>query len=159
MSKEKIIVLVDDDEDALEQLGIILKSAGYGVRTATSREEAEELLLSVHPDLAILDLMMEHMDSGIVLCHTLKKLYPGLPVILLTAVTSATGLDLKPAGAAWEIVIPDKYRVGHEQHFAQVTEKFLRFLADGNMPGWEVPNMLAKYYTSTEAYRLSHRPR
>ena len=69
------------------------------------------------------------------------------------------GLDLKPAGAAWEIVIPDKYRVGHEQHFAQVTEKFLRFLADGDMPDWEVPNMLAKYYTTTEAYRLSHRQR
>jgi hypothetical protein len=69
------------------------------------------------------------------------------------------GLDLKQAGAAWEIIIPDKYRVGHEQHFAQVTEKYLRFLADGNMPGWEVPNMIAKYYTTTEAYRLSHRSR
>jgi predicted dehydrogenase len=68
-----------------------------------------------------------------------------------------TGLELRPAGAAWEIIIPDKYRVGHEQHFAQVTEKFLRFLSDGSMPGWEVPNMLAKYYTTTEAYRLSHR--
>ena len=67
------------------------------------------------------------------------------------------GLELKPAGAAWEIIIPDKYRVGHEQHFAQVTEKFLRFLAEGKMPDWEVPNMLAKYYTTTEAYRLSHR--
>ena len=67
------------------------------------------------------------------------------------------GLDVKPTGAAWEIIIPDKYRVGHEQHFAQVTEKFLRFLAEGNMPGWEVPNMIAKYYTTTEAYRLSHR--
>jgi hypothetical protein len=80
---------------------------------------------------------------------------------LRTAVTKldATwpGLDLKRAGAAWEVVIPDKYRVGHEQHFAQVTEKFLRFLADGNMPAWEVPNMIAKYYTTTEAYRLSHR--
>jgi CheY-like chemotaxis protein len=97
MSKEKIIVLVDDDEDALEQLGLVIKAAGYGVRTATSCAAAEELLLSVRPDLAILDLMMENMDSGIVLCHTLKKLYPGLPVILLTAVTSATGLDLKPA--------------------------------------------------------------
>ena len=27
------------------------------------------------------------------------------------------GLDLKPAGASWEIVIPDKYRVGHEATF------------------------------------------
>ncbi len=49
--------------------------------------------------------------------------------------------------------------MGHEQHFAQVTEKFLRFLAEGNMPAWEVPDMLAKYYTTTEAYRLSHRAR
>jgi hypothetical protein len=36
-----------------------------------------------------------------------------------------------------------------------VTERFLRFLAEGKMPAWEVPNMLAKYYTTTEAYRLS----
>ncbi len=82
---------------------------------------------------------------------------------LRTAVAklSATrpGLDVKPAGAAWEIVIPDKYRVGHEQHFAQVTENYLRFRAEGKLPGWEVPNMLAKYYTTTEAYRLSHRRR
>jgi hypothetical protein len=66
------------------------------------------------------------------------------------------GLEMKPAGAAWEIVIPDKYRVGHEQHFAQVTERFLRYLAEGKMPKWEMPNMIAKYYTTTEAYRLSH---
>jgi CheY-like chemotaxis protein len=97
MSKEKVIILVDDDEDALEQLSYLLHAAGYSVRTAASAADAEQLLLSVRPDLAILDLMMEHMDSGIVLCHTLKKLYPGLPVILLTAVASATGLDLKPA--------------------------------------------------------------
>jgi predicted dehydrogenase len=69
------------------------------------------------------------------------------------------GLELRQAGVEWEIVIPDKYRVGHEQHFAQVTEKFLRYLADNTMPEWEVPNMIAKYCTTTEAYRLSHRTR
>jgi predicted dehydrogenase len=67
------------------------------------------------------------------------------------------GLEVKPSGGYFEIVIPDKYRVGHEQHFAQVTEQFLRYLASGNMPAWEVPNMLTKYYTTTEAYRLSHK--
>jgi len=66
------------------------------------------------------------------------------------------GADLKPAGSSWEITIPQKYRVGHEEHFAQVTEKFLRYLAESRMPDWEVPNMLAKYYTTTEACRLSH---
>jgi predicted dehydrogenase len=65
------------------------------------------------------------------------------------------GLEVKSAGSRWQIVIPEKYSVGHETHFSQVTEHFLKYLADGNMPGWEVPNMLAKYYTTTEAYRLS----
>ncbi len=66
------------------------------------------------------------------------------------------GLSVKQSDALWEIVIPDSYRVTHEQHFAQVTERFLKYLADGSLPAWEVPNMLAKYYTATEAYRLSH---
>jgi len=66
------------------------------------------------------------------------------------------GLDLKRSGDNWEIVVPAKYTVGHEAHFAQVTEGYLRYLADGKMPAWEVPNMLAKYYTTTEAFRLSH---
>jgi len=79
---------------------------------------------------------------------------------LRAAVTKLTatwpGLDLKPAGQNWEIVVPEKYNVGHETHFAQVAERYLRFLAAGQMPAWEVPNMLAKYYTTTRAYALSH---
>jgi predicted dehydrogenase len=75
----------------------------------------------------------------------------------LTALSASwPGLDLKPAGDSWEILVPEKYSVGHEAHFAQVTEHCLRFLASGQMPAWEVPNMLAKYYTTTQAYALSH---
>jgi predicted dehydrogenase len=66
------------------------------------------------------------------------------------------GIEFKPAGDVWEIVVPQQYSVGHEAHFAQVTERFLRFLEEGKMPDWEVPNMLAKYYTTTEGYRLSN---
>jgi hypothetical protein len=66
------------------------------------------------------------------------------------------GLRVKQNGARWEVTVPDKYRVGHEAHFAQVTEEYLRFLAEGKMPDWVVPNMLAKYYTTTEAWKLAH---
>ena len=65
------------------------------------------------------------------------------------------GVEVKPAGTAWEIVVPAKYNVGHEAHFAQVTQKYLRYLADGKIPAWETAGMLAKYYTTTEAYRLA----
>jgi hypothetical protein len=67
------------------------------------------------------------------------------------------GLDVKPARNLWQLVIPEKYNVGHEAHFAQVTENFLHYLGGNPMPSWEVPNMLAKYYTTTEAYRLSQK--
>lgn len=65
------------------------------------------------------------------------------------------GVDVKPAGKAWEIVVPAKYDVGHEAHFAQVTEKFLRCLAEEKIPDWETAGMLAKYYTTTQAQRLT----
>lgn len=55
----------------------------------------------------------------------------------------------------WRVNIPEKYKVGHEAHFAQVTEKYLQYLVDGKLPDWEVPNMLAKYYTTTEALKMA----
>jgi predicted dehydrogenase len=69
---------------------------------------------------------------------------------------SYPGLQLKVVGKAWALIVPAKYQVGHEAHFAEVMESFLRYLAAGKLPDWEAPNMLAKYYTTTEAFRLSH---
>jgi len=54
-----------------------------------------------------------------------------------------------------KIVVPQKYRVTHEDHFAQVTAKFLEYMLDGNIPEWEVPNMITKYYTTTSALKLA----
>jgi hypothetical protein len=56
-----------------------------------------------------------------------------------------------------KIIIPNKYKVGHEAHFNQVATKYLNYLKAGKMPDWEVPNMLAKYYTSTKAYAMSRK--
>ena len=55
----------------------------------------------------------------------------------------------------WIVTIPDKYKEGHEAHFGRVTEKFIDYLKNGNIPTWEVPNMLAKYYTTTQALEVS----
>ena len=93
MSEKQAVLVVDNDLDVLEQVTIILERASYRVVTAGSREEAENVLLGMRPDLAIVDLMMEEMDSGFVLAHHIKQLYPDTPVILLTAVTSATGMS------------------------------------------------------------------
>lgn len=67
------------------------------------------------------------------------------------------GIEAKKGQGNWEIVIPEKYKVGHEAHFAQVTERYLKYLATGKLPAWEVPNMLTKYYTTMEAYKMSRK--
>jgi hypothetical protein len=51
--------------------------------------------------------------------------------------------------------MPKKYRVSHEEHFGQVTARFLEYLKDGKLPDWEVPGMITKYYTTTSALKLA----
>ncbi|MCG8308145.1 MAG: Gfo/Idh/MocA family oxidoreductase [Cytophagales bacterium] len=81
---------------------------------------------------------MNHLKAAI---DKLQSTYPGLKVV-------RSGNDIT-------ISIPDKYKVGHEAHFTQVTEKYLEYLKAGKLPDWEVPNMIAKYYTTTRGYEMS----
>jgi hypothetical protein len=67
------------------------------------------------------------------------------------------GIDLREENPRWHIMIPDQYRVGHEAHFGQVMENYLKFLVSGKLPEWEVPNMIAKYYTTTRALELARK--
>lgn len=66
------------------------------------------------------------------------------------------GVELKRTNAGWEVVIPASYKIGHEAQFAEVTKKYLEYLKAGKLADWEVPNMLAKYYTTTQALIKAH---
>ena len=67
-----------------------------------------------------------------------------------------SGLSLEKSGnSRWKVVIPEKLKIGHEAHFAQVTAKYLEYLRTGKLPEWEVPNMITKYYTTTSALKLA----
>jgi two-component system, OmpR family, response regulator len=104
MSAKKKILVVDDDPDVVDQVTAVLSSAGYDVVSAGTQAEGEEAMLRGRPDLAIFDLMMEEKDSGFLLGYELKKMYPGTPVIMLTAVMSATGLSFasqSPEAQSW----------------------------------------------------------
>lgn len=69
--------------------------------------------------------------------------------------TKYPGVTLKKQSGNWQVIIPEKYNDGHEAHFAKVTEKFISYLTKGDIPKWEVPNMIAKYYTTTRALELA----
>jgi hypothetical protein len=68
---------------------------------------------------------------------------------------SYPGVSIKRSGSLWEVVIPEKFKVGHEDHFAEVVKKYLQYLKAGQLPEWEIPNMLAKYYTTTKAVEMA----
>jgi CheY-like chemotaxis protein len=87
------VLLVDDDEDFLIQQKIQLEAAGFQVLSAHGQVKAEELLAQQRPDLAVVDLMMEHADGGFTLCHHIRKKDPSIPVILVSSVNNETGLE------------------------------------------------------------------
>ncbi|MEJ7587174.1 MAG: putative oxidoreductase C-terminal domain-containing protein [Ferruginibacter sp.] len=78
-----------------------------------------------------------------------------LPAQLKNIIAKYPGVALKKTSKGWEVVIPEKYKEGHEGHFARVMQNFLDYYKNRNMPAWEVPNMLAKYYTTTKALEVA----
>jgi len=80
--------------------------------------------------------------------HALEKVVAGLQA-------EYPGLALRATPTGWELVVPARFELDHEATFAEVTKKFLGFVKTGKMPDWEIPNMLAKYYTTTTALELA----
>ena len=95
----KTVLLVDNDLDGLAKCKVQLEQAGYAVKTAESRREAEDVMKAGKPDLVITELMLEHADAGFTLCHHVKQLDATLPVIVVTAVAAKTGLEFDAATA------------------------------------------------------------
>ncbi len=86
----KYVLIVDDDPDMVETVGMMLESRGFEVGKAYDGVEGEDSIRQRRPDLVVLDVMMPR-KNGYVLCAELKKdkATRDIPVILLTAVGEA----------------------------------------------------------------------
>ncbi len=82
MSEIKILV-VDDDKNICDLIGLYLKKEGFGVSFAYDGEEALEKFKSYTPDLIILDIMLPKID-GIRVCREIRG-ESDVPIIMLTA--------------------------------------------------------------------------
>ena len=92
----KLILLVDDDRDFLEQNRGVLESLGYRVACVTDPQSALDSMARERPDLVVSDLMMKNLDSGFSLARAIKSRWSATPVILVTAVASQRGFDFNP---------------------------------------------------------------
>lgn len=125
--KQRTVLVVDDDIDYLTQMRIQLEAERFNVLTAENIEDAQTAVGQTKPDVAVVDLMMDNMDDGFVFCHTLKKKFPNIPVIMVTAVTSETGMEFDTADHGWlkaDVLLAKPVR------FEQVKKEIKRLLGD-----------------------------
>jgi two-component system response regulator MtrA len=102
-----LIMVVDDDQDLAEMLGIVLNGAGYEVDLINHGDQALESFRANKPDLVLLDVMLPGID-GIEICRQIRA-ESMVPIVMLTAKSDSheivLGLD---AGADDYIVKPFK---------------------------------------------------
>jgi PAS domain S-box-containing protein len=107
-----IVLIVNDDELALDLLRDLLEPEGYKVFTAQSAHRALEITSTVRTDLIICDVVMPEMD-GMELCRRLKKdpCTFSTPVLLVSAVRKedAAVLEGFAAGADDYLEIPFRH--------------------------------------------------
>jgi len=106
MSAEKAMIWVVDDDPALrELLRHLLTGAGYDVDRFGSGKEALAVTGSA-PDAVLLDLMMPEMD-GVQVLKELKRRWPDVPVIILTALNDVSqAVEVTKLGAYDYLVKP-----------------------------------------------------
>ena len=81
------VLVVDDDRSQSQDFEDLLRNAGCDVTFAGHGREAMELLARDLPDVVLTDLDMPEMD-GLELVRAIRRDYPALPVILMTAMGS-----------------------------------------------------------------------
>ena len=78
------VLVVDDNKDVVELLELLLTHHGLNVHKAYGGQQCLALVRSEPVDLVVLDVMMPGTD-GLTVCRELKRDFPALPIILLTA--------------------------------------------------------------------------
>lgn len=114
----------------------ILRGTKANIVIRQGKEQQYKPVLYIEPvDKTNQNNWKQAVESGL---NSIRKEYPDVA--------------LKKSKEGWEVVIPEKYKIGHEQHFALVIKKYIQYLKEGKMPEWEISGMLAKYYTTTQAF-------
>ncbi len=104
----KTVLVVDDDDSFRVMLAETMKLSGYAVRLAADGEDALKLLAEEEFSAVITDIKMPGMD-GITLARQIRKNYPGLPVVLITAYLA--GVDHKEGAAVADGFLMKPFRI------------------------------------------------
>jgi DNA-binding response OmpR family regulator len=109
------VLLVDDEKDFVEMLGLRLEEAGEKVTPAYSGQECLQVLEKEEIDVVVLDILMPGMD-GIATLKEIKRRFPLVEVIMLTGHgTTESAVEGMKLGAFDYLLKP--------AHFGELTAK------------------------------------
>ena len=80
-----VILYIDDDQDFLDSVRAILEANHYLMVEAHSAEAGLKVFKAQRPDLIIVDLMMEEVDSGTSLVKELRLAGNAAPIYMLSS--------------------------------------------------------------------------
>ncbi len=78
-----LIMVVDDDQDLAEMLGIVLNGSGFEVDLVNAGDQVMTIFNAHQPDLVLLDVMLPGL-SGIEVCKLIRD-KSMVPIVMLTA--------------------------------------------------------------------------
>ena len=84
-----VIQYVEDDADYRDSIRTVLEAGGYHVIDAASGEEGLRQFKTEQPDLIIVDLMMEEVDTGTAMVRDLKMAGCTAPIIITSSAGDA----------------------------------------------------------------------
>jgi CheY-like chemotaxis protein len=105
------ILIIDDDPDISEVAKVILEAEGYTVEEARDGDSALKHMSQSHPDMIILDVMMNDPQEGFKLSRELRKdpEFRNIPILMVTSVREKTGIDFKEAAGDDEWLPVDEF--------------------------------------------------
>src|SRR5437016_5338638 len=114
----KRLLIVDDDPDIRQVFQDRLESLGYTVETAENALEAMLAMGKILPTGILLDFMLPAID-GLDVLREVRRLYPMLPVVIITANKDERFAELAMAAGADDVLLKP---VENEQ-FKQVVQR------------------------------------
>jgi len=88
MARKAHVLMIDDDVDLIEVNKAVLEANGYRVSVAFNGEEGLEKAKKLHPDVIVLDVMMDYKTEGFHVTYDLRQdpVLKKTPIIMLTAI-------------------------------------------------------------------------
>lgn len=113
VSDAKTILVIDDDRDFQESMGMLLHAEGYRVVRAYSGREGLAKLRECNPDAILLDIMMESMSEGYGVAFNIKHQpeyedFQSVPLIMLSSIQESPD-ERFPRAEETELIRPDRY--------------------------------------------------